>query len=72
MESWIPRTALEAEPELKPLVEAYDKAVSDYRFAAANYLPGFKQWVADMDKRGFKGKQLLDTARSLIAKHGKG
>ncbi len=30
------------------------------------------EWVADMDKRGFKGAQLLSTARSLIAKHGKG
>lgn len=30
-----------------------------------------KEWVADMDKRGFDGKKLLDTARALIAKHGK-
>ena len=29
------------------------------------------EWVADMDKRGFKGKALLDSARALIAKHGK-
>ena len=29
-------------------------------------------WVADMDKRGFKGKALLDAAKGLIAKHGKG
>jgi TRAP-type C4-dicarboxylate transport system substrate-binding protein len=29
------------------------------------------EWVQDMDKRGFNGKQLLATARSLIAKHGK-
>ncbi len=29
------------------------------------------EWVQDMDKRGFNGKQLLDTARNLIAKHGK-
>jgi TRAP-type C4-dicarboxylate transport system substrate-binding protein len=31
-----------------------------------------EEWVADMDKRGFKGKALLDTAKALIAKHGKG
>lgn len=30
------------------------------------------EWVADMDKRGFNGKQLLQTARDLIAKHGRG
>ena len=29
------------------------------------------EWMQDMDKRGFNGKQLLDTAKSLIAKHGK-
>jgi TRAP-type C4-dicarboxylate transport system substrate-binding protein len=29
------------------------------------------EWVQDMDKRGFNGKQLLESARSLIAKHGK-
>jgi TRAP-type C4-dicarboxylate transport system substrate-binding protein len=29
------------------------------------------EWMQDMDKRGFNGKQLLDTARNLIAKHGK-
>jgi TRAP-type C4-dicarboxylate transport system substrate-binding protein len=29
------------------------------------------EWAADMDKRGFKGKDLLAAARSLIAKHGR-
>jgi TRAP-type transport system periplasmic protein len=29
------------------------------------------EWVADMDKRGFKGAALLESAKSLIAKHGK-
>jgi len=28
------------------------------------------EWMQDMDKRGFKGQQLLDSARSLIAKYG--
>ena len=28
------------------------------------------EWVADMDKRGFKGRALLDSAKALIAKHG--
>ena len=30
------------------------------------------EWVADMDKRGYKGKELLAAAKALIAKHGKG
>ena len=30
------------------------------------------EWVADMDKRGFKGAQLLSSAKALIAKHGRG
>lgn len=29
------------------------------------------EWVADMNKRGFDGKKLLETAKALIAKHGK-
>ncbi len=29
------------------------------------------EWVQDMDKKGFDGKKLLDTARSLIEKHTK-
>ena len=30
------------------------------------------EWVADMDKRGFKGKALLESAKALITKHGRG
>jgi len=30
------------------------------------------EWVADMNKRGFDGKKLLQSAKDLIAKHGKG
>jgi len=29
------------------------------------------EWVADMNKRNFDGKKLLQTARDLIAKHAK-
>ena len=29
------------------------------------------EWVADMNKRGYDGKKLLETAKALIAKHGK-
>ncbi|MCU0930946.1 MAG: TRAP transporter substrate-binding protein [Serpentinimonas sp.] len=29
------------------------------------------EWQQDMDRRGFKGKELFDTARALIEKHGK-
>lgn len=46
---------------------------------AATDVPEFKrkaavvevEWMADMDKRGFDGRQLRDTARTLIEKHGK-
>jgi TRAP-type transport system periplasmic protein len=30
------------------------------------------EWVADMNKRNFDGKKLLDAAKALIAKHGRG
>lgn len=29
------------------------------------------EWMEDMNKRGFDGRKLLETARALIAKHGK-
>ncbi len=29
------------------------------------------EWVADMNKRGYDGKKLLETAKALIVKHGK-
>lgn len=29
------------------------------------------EWMQDMDKRGFDGKKLLETAKALIEKHGK-
>ena len=29
------------------------------------------EWVADMNKLGYDGKKLLETAKALIAKHGK-
>jgi TRAP-type transport system periplasmic protein len=29
------------------------------------------EWAQDMDKRGYDGKKLLETARALIDKHGK-
>jgi len=29
------------------------------------------EWVEDMNKRGYDGRKLLDTARNLIEKHSK-
>jgi TRAP-type C4-dicarboxylate transport system substrate-binding protein len=56
---------------------AVDRNNSIYTFSAAEAAEFQKlsaaiddEWVADMDKRGFKGKELLETARKLIAKHG--
>jgi hypothetical protein len=31
--------------------------------------PLFDQWVADMNAKGYNGKQMLDGARALIAKY---
>jgi TRAP-type transport system periplasmic protein len=55
---------------------AVDRGNTIYQFTAAQRDEFVKlssqiddEWVADMDKRGFKGAQLLSTAKSLIAKH---
>ena len=31
--------------------------------------PLYEQWVADMDKRGLPGKQMLEDARGLVDKY---
>ncbi|MFZ4652532.1 MAG: TRAP transporter substrate-binding protein, partial [Rubrivivax sp.] len=58
---------------------AVDRGNTIYQFTAAQREEFIKlssqvddEWVADMDKRGFKGAQLLSSAKALIAKHGKG
>ncbi len=55
---------------------AVDRGNTIYQFTAAQREELVKlsssiddEWVADMDKRGFKGAQLLSTAKSLIAKY---
>jgi TRAP-type C4-dicarboxylate transport system substrate-binding protein len=57
---------------------AADRGNQIYQFTAAQREEFVKlsakiddEWVADMDKRGFKGAQLLQSAKDLIAKHGK-
>ena len=58
---------------------AVDRGNTIYQFTAAQREEFIKlssqvddEWVADMDKKGFKGAQLLSTAKALIAKHGRG
>jgi TRAP-type transport system periplasmic protein len=55
---------------------AVDRGNTIYQFTAAQRDEFVKlsssiddEWVADMDKRGYKGAQLLSTAKSLIAKY---
>jgi len=57
---------------------ATDRNNTLYTFSAAETQEFVKrsahvddEWVADMDKRGFKGAQLLEAAKALIVKHGK-
>ena len=58
---------------------AVDRGNTIHTFSAAEAQEFIKasaaiddEWVADMDKRGFKGRALLDSAKALIAKHGRG
>ncbi len=57
---------------------AVDRGNTIYTFSQAQaqeFVRGSRlveaEWTADMDKRGFKGRELLAAAQSLIAKHGK-
>ena len=75
--AWLGKTQQGNDPAgRKPAV---DRGNTIYQFTAAQREEFIKlssnvddEWVADMDKRGFKGAQLLSTAKALIAKHGKG
>ena len=62
-------------PGRKPAV---DRGNTIYQFTAAQREEFVKlsshvdeEWIADMDKRGYKGKALFDSAKALIAKYGK-
>jgi sialate O-acetylesterase len=56
-ESWVNRSALDAEPELKPMLERYDRELAKYNGAAAKadyekQLAGWKQAVAAAKEAG--------------------
>ena len=75
--AWLGKTQQSNDPAGRKT--AVDRGNTIYQFTAAQRDEFIKlsgnvddEWVADMDKRGFKGAQLLSTAKALIAKHGKG
>jgi TRAP-type transport system periplasmic protein len=74
---WLGKTQQSNDPNGRKA--AADRGNQIYTFSNAEAQDFFKlsasiddEWIADMDKRGFKGKQLFDAAKALIAKHGKG
>ena len=75
--AWLGKTQQSNDPAGRKT--AVDRGNNIYQFTAAQRDEFIKlssnvddEWVADMDKRGFKGAQLLSTAKALIAKHGRG
>jgi TRAP-type transport system periplasmic protein len=75
--AWLGKTQQSNDPNGRK--SASDRNNSIYTLSAAEAQEFIKlsaaiddEWVADMTKRGFNGKQLLETARALIAKHGRG
>ena len=74
--AWLGKTQQSNDPNGRKA--AVDRGNTIYQFTPAQREEFIKlsshvddEWVADMDKRGFKGKALLDSAKALIAKHGK-
>ena len=74
--AWLGKTQQGNDPTGRK--SATDRGNTLYTFSAAEAQEFIKlsshvdeEWVADMDKRGFKGQLLLDSAKALIAKHGK-
>ena len=73
---WLGKTQQSNDPAGRKT--ATDRGNTIYQFSAAETAEFQKlssqvedEWVADMNKRNFDGKKLLETARALIAKHGK-
>jgi TRAP-type transport system periplasmic protein len=73
---WLGKTQQSNDPAGRKT--ATDRGNTVYQFSAAETAEFQKlssqvddEWVADMTKRNFDGKKLLETARALIAKHGK-
>ena len=73
--AWLGKTQQGNDPNGRKA--AVDRGNQIYQFTAAQREEFVKlsaavddEWAADMDKRGFKGKALLDSAKALIAKHG--
>ena len=74
--AWLGKTQQSNDPNGRKA--AVDRGNTIYQFTAAQREEFVKlsshvddEWVADMDKRGFKGKALFESAKALIAKHGK-
>ena len=72
--AWLGKTQQGNDPNGRK--SAVDRGNTIYQFTAAQREEFVKlsaqideEWVADMDKRGFKGAQLLSSAKSLIAKY---
>ncbi|MDZ7589467.1 MAG: TRAP transporter substrate-binding protein [Rubrivivax sp.] len=71
---WLGKTQQGNDPNGRK--SAVDRGNTIYTFSAAEAQEFITrsaaiddEWVADMDKRGFKGKELLASAKALIAKH---
>ncbi|MEN9537945.1 MAG: putative periplasmic component [Pseudomonadota bacterium] len=74
---WLGKTQQAGDPAGRK--SATDRNNTLYTFSAAETEQFIKlsshvddEWVADITKRGFDGKKLLETAKALIAKHGRG
>jgi TRAP-type transport system periplasmic protein len=74
--AWFGKTQQALDPQGRKA--AVDRGNTIHQFTAAQREEFVKlssqlddDWIADMDKRGFKGKVLFDSAKALIAKHGR-
>jgi TRAP-type C4-dicarboxylate transport system substrate-binding protein len=74
--AWLGR--IQQENDVPGRKSAADRGNTIYRITEADTAEFVKrssqvddEWVADISKRGVDGKKLLETAKALIAKHGK-
>jgi TRAP-type C4-dicarboxylate transport system substrate-binding protein len=74
--AWCGRTTASTDPNGKKIAQSHGNAVNTITPAsAAEFVKVSSQledeWVAEMNKLGHDGRKLLDTAKALIATHGR-
>lgn len=74
--AWCGKTTASTDPKGRKAAQDHGNAINTLSpAAAADFVKASTQvndeWIAEINKRGYDGRKLVDAARALIARHGK-